>query len=170
MAAETSTMPKPTVYLETTIVSYLTAWLSRDLVMAGHQRITHEWWNNWRDDFALYISQPVLDEAGAGDPKAAQRRLHFLDGLPRLDVTAEAVNLARALVGGPLPSRADVDALPMAVAAVNGIDYLLTWNCKHIANAEIRPHVERLCRAYGYQPPVMCTPEELLGRESYVAG
>jgi len=126
-------MARPTVCLETTLVSYLTAWPSRDLVMAAHQQITHDWWNNRRSAFDLFISQPVLDEAGAGDPEAAGRRLQVLDTFPLLEVTLEAVRLARVLVVQTrMPPRASVDALHVAIAAVHGMDYLLTWNCKHI--------------------------------------
>lgn len=157
-------MAKPTVYLETTVVSYLTAWPSRDLVMAAHQQITHEWWNNVRGGFDLFISQPVLDEAGAGDADAAERRLQVLSPLPLLEVTPEAVRLAQELINRtPMPPKAAIDALHVAVAAVHGMDYLMTWNCKHIANAVTRPVVEALCRAQGYRPPVTCTPEELIG-------
>jgi hypothetical protein len=94
----------------------------------------------------------------------AQKRLEALDGIPLLSVTPEAVTLARALVEkGPIPEKADVDALHIAVAAVHGMDYLLTWNCKHIANAEMQIGIGKLCRAAGFEPPVICTPEELLG-------
>ncbi len=162
-------MARQTVYLETTIVSYLTAWPSRDLVMAAHQQITHEWWDNDRREFDLRISQPVLDEAGAGDLEAAARRLQILSTLPRLEVTREAITLAQVLLDQtPMPPRASVDALHVAVAAVHGIDHLLTWNCKHIANTVIRPGVEAVCRACGYRPPIICTPEEIIGGQSNV--
>jgi hypothetical protein len=155
---------KPTVYLETTIISYLAARPSRDLIIAAHQQLTHEWWEYRRADFDLFISQLVLQEASAGDPQVAQQRLHLVGRLPLLTLTEDAVALARALVNkGPIPPKAEVDALHMAVAMVHGMDYLLTWNCKHIANAAMRTAIETICRAHGYEPPVMCTPEELLG-------
>jgi hypothetical protein len=154
---------KPKVYLETTIVSYLTAWASRDLVMAANQQTTQEWWTECKDAFDLYASQTVIEEASAGDSAAATRRLEVLKQLPRLDITPEAAALAKVLVAEvPLPAKAQADALHIAVAAVNGMNYLLTWNCTHIANATLRPSIEAVCRAQGYEPPVICTPQELL--------
>ena len=158
---------KPTVYLETTIVSYLTAWTSRDLVMAANQQTTREWWTNRKDEFDLYISQPVIEESNAGDPDAAARRWDVLQHIPRLDITHEVNDLARLLIADvPLPAKAQTDAVHIATAAVNGMTYLLTWNCAHIANAALRPRIEASCRAAGYEPPAICTPQELLGREN----
>ncbi|MGI8670631.1 MAG: type II toxin-antitoxin system VapC family toxin [Aridibacter sp.] len=152
------------VYIETTIVSYLTARPSRDLIIAAHQQLTQEWWDTRREDFDLYASQFVIRESGAGDSAMAQKRLEALGGIPLLSVRTEAVTLARKLVEkGPIPEKAEVDALHIAVAASHGMDYLLTWNCKHIANAEMQTGVARLCREAGFEPPVICTPEELLG-------
>jgi hypothetical protein len=152
------------VYIETTIVSYLTARPSRDLIVAAHQQLTQEWWENRRANFDLYTSQFVIQESSAGDAKMAQTRLEALEEIPLLGVTQEAVTLARTLVQkGPIPEKAEVDALHIAVAATNGMDYLLTWNCKHIANAEMQIGIGNLCRATGCEPPVICTPEELLG-------
>ena len=152
------------VYIETTIVSYLTARPSRDLIIAAHQQLTQEWWENRRANFDLYTSQFVIQESSAGDAKMAQTRLEALEEIPLLSVTQEAVTLARTLVEkGPIPDKADVDALHIAVAATNGMDYLLTWNCKHIANAEMQIGIGKLCRAAGFEPPVICTPEELFG-------
>jgi hypothetical protein len=155
---------KPKVYIETTIVSYLTARSSRDLIIAAHQQLTQEWWDNRRESFDLYISQVVIQESSAGDILMAQKRLEALETFPLLDLRLEAVALARALVEkGPIPDKAKMDALHIAVATVHGMDYLLTWNCKHIANAEMQTAVAAVCRAAGYEPPVVCTPEELLG-------
>ncbi len=152
------------VYIETTVVSYLTARPSRDLIVAAHQQLTNEWWEQRRADFDLYISQFVIRESGAGDAVMAQKRLDALDGIALLSVNIEAVALARELVEkGPIPEKAEVDALHVAVAASHGMDYLLTWNCKHIANAEMQLGVGRFCRAAGFEPPIICTPEELLG-------
>jgi hypothetical protein len=154
---------KPKVYLETTIVSYLTAWPSRDIVMAANQETTREWWANRRESFDLFVSQLVIEESSAGDSDAAQRRLEVLEPFPRLDVTEEAKTLARELIEGvPLPARAQVDALHIAVAAVHGMNYLVTWNCTHIANATLRTPIEAICRSAGYEPPVICTPQEML--------
>jgi hypothetical protein len=153
---------KSRVYLETTIPSYLTAWPSRDLIRAAHQQITREWWAG-RGAFELYSSRLVVQECQAGDPQAAVDRLAALAGIPLLEQTPEAATLAEALIrGAPLPERAAADALHIAIAAVHGVDYLLTWNCTHIANVTLRPQIESVCRAAGYEPPLICTPEELL--------
>jgi hypothetical protein len=155
---------KPKVYLETTIPSYLVAWVSRDLIMAAHQQITREWWDGRRHDFDLFVSQLVLEEAGAGDPGAASRRLELIRDVPALRVIEAADDLAAELVRSvPLPARAELDALHIAVAAVSGMDFLLTWNCRHIANAAYQHRIESICRASGHEPPVICTPEALLG-------
>ena len=154
---------KPKVYLETTIASYLTAWPSLDLLMAANQETTREWWANRKDAFELFVSQTVIKESGAGDPDAAQRRLEFLKPFPRLDITEEVEALAAKLIADvPLPPKAQADALHIAVAAVNKMNYLLTWNCTHIANATLRSRIEAVCRSQGYEPPVVCTPQEML--------
>jgi hypothetical protein len=154
---------KPKVYLETTIVSYLTARPSRDLITAAHQQITQQWWHTQRARFDLFVAPPVLQEAQAGDPDAAARRVTALQGIPLLTLSEEATGLAQALIApGPLPANAVVDALHIAIATVNGMQYLRTWNCMHIANAAIRSDIEDVCRARGYEPPVICTPEELM--------
>jgi hypothetical protein len=156
---------KPKVYLETTIVSYLTAWPSRDLVMAANQATTIEWWRNRRDAFDLFVSQAVLKESRAGDREAAERRWEVLRLYPLLEITEEVEMLAGDLLAKvPLPPKAQADALHIAVAAVNGMDYLLTWNCTHIANATLRSRIEAVCRSAGYEPPIICTPQEMLER------
>lgn len=153
---------KPTAYLETTVISYLTALPSRDLVLAAHQQVTREWWSA-RAAFELYVSQFVLDEASAGDPAAAARRADALRGLPVLDLTQDATLLAAEFVrAGGIPARARIDALHVAVASVHGIDYLVTWNCVHIANATMRGRLEAICRSAGFDPPIICTPIELV--------
>ncbi len=153
---------KPTVYLETTVISYLTAAPSRDIVQAAHQQITREWWEG-RRNFDLFVSQAVITEAGRGDPSAAARRLAMVEDVAILEVTEDASRLAEAfIVQHALPAKAAVDALHIAVAVVMGMDYVLTWNCTHIANAVIRPKIEDACRQMGYDPPVICTPEELM--------
>ncbi|MEI8376877.1 MAG: type II toxin-antitoxin system VapC family toxin [Planctomycetota bacterium] len=154
---------KPKVYLETTIASYLTAWRSRDLVMAANQETTREWWEDRSDAFEIFVSQTVIKESSSGDPGAAQRRLEFLRPFPRLDITEEVETLAAKLVAGvPLPPKAQADAVHIAVAAVHRMNYLLTWNCTHIANATLRSQIESVCRSLGYEPPVVCTPQEML--------
>jgi len=155
---------KPRIYLETTIVSYQTAKPSRDLVVAAHQQITQEWWSRRKEDFSLYVSELVLEEAAQGDPAAARRRLEFLEPMEVLATDNEALALALVIVNsGCIPEAAGADALHVAVAAVNGMDYLLTWNCTHINNAEIVKKLECACGNAGYRCPVVCTPEQLLG-------
>lgn len=154
---------KRRVYIETTIPSYLTAWPSRDLVRAAHQQITREWWS-LRDAYELYSSRLVVRECQAGDAQAATDRLAAMTEIPLLEQTAEIAELAEALLHDvPLPAKAAADALHIATAAVHGMDYLLTWNCTHIANVTYRPQIEAVCRAAGYEPPLICTPEELSG-------
>ena len=152
------------VYLETSIISYLAARPSRDLVTAARQQLTHEWWALRRTAFEVCVSELVIAEAAAGDRDAADRRAQFIRDIALLSITDEAVDLAQKLVeAARLPTRAAADALHISVAAVHGIDYLLTWNSTHIANAEFRPKVEQACRNSGFEPPVLCTPDELMG-------
>jgi predicted nucleic acid-binding protein len=154
---------EPKVYIETTIISYLAARPSRDLIVAGHQQITHEWWQTARHNFTAVSSQLVAREAGAGDPEAAETRLVFLTGLTLLEISEEALMLAqRLLQSKAIPQDFPEDALHVAVAVVNGIEYLLTWNYKHLANAGMRSKIETTCRELGYEAVIICTPEELM--------
>lgn len=151
------------IYIETTIVSYLTARPSRDLIIAGHQQITHDWWEDCRGDYELCISQLVLQEASAGDWQAAQERLDVLAAMTVLEITEEAVTLAEELVRlGALPAKAENDGLHIAIAATHQIAYLLTWNCRHMANAAMRVQIETVCATKGRKAPIICTPEELM--------
>jgi hypothetical protein len=153
----------PTVYLETTIPSYLAAQPSRDLIIAAHQQITHEWWHNARDRFELYVSEAVLGEIRAGDPEAAARRLEILRGLPVLAMNDDVRTLVHeydrrlGLVGG---ARADLPHFAFAVAYE--VDYLLTWNCSHIANGEIIRRLIHANAALNRWTPLVVTPEEIL--------
>ena len=151
----------PTVYLETSIISYLASRPSRDLLVAAHQQITQDWWET-RHEWDLVISALVISESQAGDVEASKRRLSYIQGLPILRLSDEVVNLAEKLLNGAALPLKD-DALHIAIAAIYEINYLLTWNCKHIANANKRPVIENICREAGYQPSIICTPEELLG-------
>jgi hypothetical protein len=122
-----------------------------------------EWWEHRRTHFDLFISEFVLTEAALGDPSAARKRLAFLDGIAMLDATNEVKLLGSALIAeGPIPSQASIDAFHIAIATVNGMEYLLTWNCTHIANAVMPPKIDAVCRQQGYEPPVICTPLELM--------
>ena len=152
------------VYIETTVVSYLTARASRDVIIAGHQQVTHEWWDTCRAGYELCVSQLVLDEAGAGDLQAAQERLVLLHPMLVLETTEAALGLAKGLLhAGALPTKAADDALHIAIAASQAIPFLLTWNCRHLANAAMRPVIEKVCSTNGFKAPIICTPEELLG-------
>ncbi len=156
---------RPTVYIETSVVSYLTARPSRDLVRAAHQAVTQQWWEG-RHRFLLVAADPVVQEAAAGDPAAAERRLAALEGVRLLELSDAALDLASRLIAyGGLPPRAGVDATHIAIATVHGVDFLLTWNCRHIANAVTRPRIEQLCRDAGYTPATICTPDQLLDEE-----
>jgi hypothetical protein len=154
---------EPTLYIETSIISYLAARPSRDLVTAAHQQLTSEWWSSRRAAFRLHVSELVIQEAGDGDADAAQQRLVLLAGIPVIAASAEALELAKALVSNRIvPTAAEADALHIAIAATSGMDYLLTWNCRHIANAQIRARIEAFTRQRGIEPPILCTPEELM--------
>ncbi len=107
-----------------------------------------------------------MDECQGGDPTAAEKRVEAVRNLPLLEESVEAVSLAKSLVQQvPLPEQATADALHIAISAVHGMDYLLTWNCTHIANASLRARIDSACRKHGYEPPIICTPDELLQRE-----
>ena len=154
---------KPTVYIETSIVSYLTSRPSNDIRVAASQNTTIEWWDNRRPVFDLYVSEFVLTEAGFGHPDAANRRMVVLKDIPELTTVEDVRILGKTLIAqGSLPVKAEIDAYHIAVAAVHGMEYLLTWNCTHIANAVMRPKIESVCREFGYEPPIICTPQELM--------
>lgn len=149
------------VYLETSFVSYLVARRSRDLIVAARQQLTNDWWDDERQKYDLFASEVVLEEARLGDPTEIAKRLQVLSDLPILTTTGMAGQLANdLLVKGALPAKAARDALHIAVATVNGMDYLLTWNCKHIANPHARRMIDRIFQTAGYLPPVICTPQE----------
>jgi hypothetical protein len=155
---------KPKIYVETSVISYLTSRPNRDLVIAGNQQVTQEWWHKRRAQYDLYVSQLVVQEASFGDATAAAARLQVLDGIPLLQLTEEGKQLAERLVRkGAIPKKVVEDALHIAIATSNGMEYLLTWNFKHIANAVMRAKIESVCRDEGYEPPIICTPQELLG-------
>ncbi|OQW90943.1 MAG: DNA-binding protein [Thiotrichaceae bacterium IS1] len=155
---------KPKVYIETSIPSYLTARPSNDIRAMANQNVTLEWWETRRVSFDLFISEFVLAEVSLGNPEAAQKRLAAIAGLPELTVTEEAKSLANVLMTeGAIPKNSEMDAYHISVAAANGMDYLLTWNCAHIANATLRPKIEAICRKHGFEPPIICTPQELIG-------
>ena len=154
-------MPNPKVYVETSVISYLTALPSRDLVLAAHQQVTREWWSG-RGWFELLVSDAVLEEIARGDDVAAARRLAAVESIAVLSATAPAQVLARRfLEAAAMPSKAAIDAVHVAIAAAHGVDFLVTWNCTHIANAAVREKIEAVCRSAGFRPPIICTPLEL---------
>ncbi len=154
---------KSKIYIETSVISYLTSRTSRDLVTAARQQLTTEWWETKRKQYVLFVSQPVISEASDGDQKAAQKRLSAIKKVPLLDVTEEAVSFAKFLVDEvPFPENAALDALHIAIACAHEMEFILTWNFKHIANATIRSKLEVLAHSKNFKLPVICTPEELL--------
>lgn len=155
----------PTVDIETSIIGYLTARSSDAVIFLARQQLTRQWWNDERAKYELVASQLVVDEASAGDPTAAQERLLYLASLPLLDIQQPGVAaLADRLIAEHLlPEKAAADARHVAVSTVFGVDYLLTWNCKHIANAETLPGIYGVLRDSGYEPPLIVTPEEFSG-------
>ncbi len=151
---------KSTVYIETSIISYYTARPSRNLVMAGHQQITRDWWEKYQTLFNITISVLVLEDAKGGDPSAAKKRLEAVKEFPVLNISEPAEYLASGLIkSGAVPAKCPEDALHIALAAVNGIDFLLTWNFKHINNAQMKFKIRKIIEEYGYECPVICTPE-----------
>lgn len=160
-------MMKAEVYIETSVVSYCVSQPSRDIVTAARQQVTHEWWEESQYQFDLYISALVLEEAGSGDVVAAEKRLEALKEIPVLEISEEAEYLAAVLVEvGPIPKSHSEDALHVALATTNGMDYLVTWNFHHINNAKIKRDIARVAEENGYECPVICSPEELAGEES----
>jgi len=156
-------MDRPSVYIETSIVSYLTARQSRDLLTAACQQVTNEWWDEKRHLYDLFTSVLVAAEAAAGDPEAAARRMNALRGVAKLAITDRVKTLASAFVArGAVPEHAQADALHIAVAAVHHVNYLLTWNCRHIDNPSTRPAVRAICTKAGYICPEICTPIDMM--------
>jgi hypothetical protein len=154
---------KRKIHVETSVISYLTARPSKTIIGAAHQQITLAWWE-LRSDYELLVSQSVWQECAAGDPVAAQKRLEALDGIPVLAVTQDMFHLAEALIEqGIIPTKAIEDALHIAVSTLHHIDFLLTWNCRHIANPIIQEKIAMYLEQLGLFLPIICTPEELLG-------
>jgi predicted nucleic acid-binding protein len=158
--------PLPTLYLETTVISYQVARPSRDLVIAAHQECTHRWWEVRRTEYQLFISRLVENEIRKGDPAEVEKRIALIAGLASLEITEDVAELAESfLIQRALPRNAADDAVHIALATTRGIDYLVTWNLKHMANARIRRKIDIICESLGFVPPVICTPEELLGEK-----
>lgn len=153
---------KAKVYIETSVISYLIARPCNDIRAMANQNVTIEWWETQRLNFDLLISEFVVAEASLGHPDAVKRRLEVIADLMELEATEEVRVLGQELIRrNALPAKAEIDAYHVAIATVHGIEYLLTWNCTHIANAHTRPKIEATCRELGYEPPIICTPQEL---------
>lgn len=153
-------------YIDTTIPSYLAAYPSRDLVTAAHQQITHEWWRNAEERFDLYISEIVVREVNRGDPEAADRRRKVIADLPVLPMNDDVRRLTRNYKGDlGLPEDAEADILHIAFCVVYEIDYLVTWNCDHLANGEVMKRLQELNQGMGVFIPLMVTPEELMEKK-----
>lgn len=154
---------KPTVYIETSVISYLTTRPSRDLVVAAHQQLTHEWWEQVLPQCEAFVSSIVLEEAGRSDREAAQRRLRSIESLAIVAVTPEVDSLAAAYFAAiALPGKAQADAYHLALATWHGVDYLLSWNCTHIVSGRVRMILEEVNAQFGIRTPIICTPEELM--------
>lgn len=157
-------MAIPTAYLETTIIGHLIGRMHPDPVIAGRQTVTRAWWTFAKREYRLLVSQLVVEECEAGDSNAASERLAVLDELTFLDASEESDTLSRQLMAaGAIPATEPRDALHISIAATNGVQFLVTWNFKHIANAAMRDLIEKVCRDCGYEPPTICTPDELGG-------
>ncbi len=152
------------VYIETSFISFLTARRSRDILLAAWQQATIDWWQIERNRFDLYTSELVIMEASRGNDISAIKRLDALQDIKRLSITNETRHLAKLLLEkGALPQKALDDALHIAIAATHHIDYLMTWNCRHINNAEMKPRIRTVCGEKGFKCPEVCTPLELMG-------
>jgi PIN domain len=153
-----------TVYIETSILGYLTARSTKNLILAANMEITKDWWEFRRNAFVLFTSEAVLDEVAQGDAQIATQRLDMLRNFPLLELNQAVQGLAaQFLTRSNLPPKAKVDAIHIAAATVHGMDYLLTWNCKHIANAQIQGKLAEISLDFGYALPILCTPNELMG-------
>jgi predicted nucleic acid-binding protein len=155
---------KESIYLETTIISYYASRPNRDIVIAGHQQITKDFIDKSALQYDIFVSELVIEECKSGDKEAAILRLELLKTFNLLELNDAALSLAKSLISGKIvPNQYAEDALHIALATMHGMDYLVTWNCKHIANAHIRNKLEKAIRNHGYVLPVICTPEELMG-------
>jgi len=154
----------PIVYIESSVISYLVSRPSRDVVIAGRQAISHDWWENHRQRFALRVSALVEEEISRGDSLAAQRRLALIEDIPSLSISDEATELAELLLTqGAVSEGSEEDALHIGIAAAQGADFLLTWNFKHINNAEMKSAITKVVESCGLVCPQICSPEELGG-------
>lgn len=160
---------KSTVYIESTIPSYLVARPSRDILKLAHQRVTKKWWETAREKYSIYMSSVVIDEIQKGDPTVAKARLHFVKDIELLELTPEIEKLANIYLKRiGLPDKVYRDAMHMAITVVYKIDYLVTWNSSHIANEHVRRQLIKINSEYGLDTPMICTPEELIKPEIHM--
>ncbi|MEM8943714.1 MAG: type II toxin-antitoxin system VapC family toxin [Planctomycetota bacterium] len=156
-------MSNPTVYLETTVIGHLIGRIHSDPLVAGKQIATRKWWDEASSRFQVFVSELVANECAAGDTEAATKRLELLAELQHLTASLQAELLAQQLIAShAIPSTEPRDAVHISLAAVHGIEYLLTWNFKHIANPSTRNNIESTCEMAGFRPPIICTPEALM--------
>lgn len=156
-----------TVYLETTVIGNIAGRLHPNASIADRQNITRKWWDTASLRYRLVTSQITLDECSDGDPVAAAERLSIVSGIELLDVNDAASALTKALLKGlAVPVSQPRDALHIAIAAVHGIEFIATWNFKHILNPHVQTRIMNTCRNQGYAPPVICTPEQLAETEN----
>jgi len=154
---------KSTIYIESTIVSYLAAKPSRDLIVAAHQQLTTEWWDLVRPQVHCFISPFVIQEISAGNEEAANKRTEFIKDIPVLELNREIQKLAQTYFDSlDIPEKARLDASHLAVAVWHEIDYLVSWNCKHIVSGRVKKMLEKINSRLDIRTPVLCTPEELM--------
>ncbi len=155
---------KPEIYIETTVISYYTSRRSRDLIIAGHQQITFDWWDNQLDKYKPYISEIVYDEISRGDPVAIKRRMEVIEEFDYLEINSEVLKLAKVYYDAlDLPNKARMDAIHIALAVQHGMKYLVSWNFAHLVGARPREIIEEINYKKGIRSPILCTPEELIG-------
>ena len=156
---------KAKLYMESTIPSYYVARPSHDVIMVAKQKLTRDWWDTRIKDFEIFVSDSVMDEISAGEAAMARKRIELLQPFTLLATNDRVIEVAEALIhGGPLPKKAARDATHIALSAVHRMHFLLTWNCTHIANAQMFAQMRTICQAHGFDCPVICTPGELLAK------
>jgi predicted nucleic acid-binding protein len=154
---------KESIYIETTVVNYYTSKPSRDIIVLAHQEITRQWWALAIKRYNVFISQVVIEEASLGDPEIAKKRLEELKKFPNLELNEKVEQIAKIYMEKlEIPEKSFRDAAHIAVASVHNIDYLVTWNCTHLANGEIIKKLMKLNETLGVHTPIICTPEELM--------
>ncbi len=156
-------MTVPRIYIETSVISYLSSRPSRDLILAARQEATREWWQLRQHEYQPFISPLVLREAARGDIEAARLRLHICQPLALLPIDSACQQLAQKLLQAKgVPETEPEDALHLAVATCAGVDFIATWNFAHLVGPVAKFRLQTLIQNMGYSPPLLATPEELL--------